>query len=470
MKQLDVVFRKGPPERWSELYLTQEQCSQFMVLNHERIQLQFGQRCKPVQVFMVQNQDTGVVQCSQDILEDLLIPESVTLPLFLEPNKRILIIGPVVGILANVHWKQVTGIHGEQEKVFRKLLDAAHLEQVFGYVLSPLEIDWSKDFAWGYFYQQKNETGSEWKRTKLPLPNVIYNQISSRKFEKRPQVQEAIKRLRNLLAHRFFNPEYFDKWQVHRWLLKDAATAEYVPESMRVTKAASIAALLQRYGSVYLKPIHGSLGIGILKLTQLPDGRIQYQLKQKSSIVQGYAKGVAQALKLAISGKKVRYMIQRGLPLMTYKGRPFDLRVLVQKDGEGKWSRTKLFARIAKQGDFTSNLTTGGDAKPIRELLQELIHDQAKVNQIMKDVKTCIKLIPASIERQSDSILGELGLDLGIDMNGKVWVIEVNAKPWKKTETVHGNPVLVDRAFQRPMAFARYLAMSDLEPTVTTQT
>lgn len=56
-----------------------------------------------------------------------------------------------------------------------------------------------------------------------------------------------------------------------------------------------------------------------------------------------------------------------------------------------------------------------------------------------------------------DGPLGELGLDLGIDRRGRVWLIEVNAKPYRKVLDA-GPKKGVRLSFRRPMAYARHLA------------
>ncbi|MGZ4135856.1 MAG: YheC/YheD family protein, partial [Tumebacillaceae bacterium] len=60
--------------------------------------------------------------------------------------------------------------------------------------------------------------------------------------------------------------------------------------------------------------------------------------------------------------------------------------------------------------------------------------------------------------------IGELGLDLGLDESGRIWVIEVNAKPWKKPNIAEGEwKNLALLAFQRPVQFATYLCQKHLD-------
>ena len=62
-----------------------------------------------------------------------------------------------------------------------------------------------------------------------------------------------------------------------------------------------------------------------------------------------------------------------------------------------------------------------------------------------------------ALEEVLDNPLGEVGLDLGVDRSGRVWLIEVNAKPFRKTADA-GPKRQVWRSFHRPMAYAKYIA------------
>nr|MBO2476611.1 hypothetical protein [Bacillota bacterium] len=54
--------------------------------------------------------------------------------------------------------------------------------------------------------------------------------------------------------------------------------------------------------------------------------------------------------------------------------------------------------------------------------------------------------------------VGELGLDLGIDRLGRIWLIEVNSKPFLQMTREAGSPHILGLSVQRPLRFARYLA------------
>jgi glutathione synthase/RimK-type ligase-like ATP-grasp enzyme len=391
----------------------------------------------------------------------LLSPDLIR-GLHLQPGEKLrlhhrngrLRIGYIFGILANV--KTENGqITGQQQQAFRNLLEAARRYGMCGCVFSVEDIDWDDGTVACFLLEGK----MRWAKKRLPLPDVVYDQIISRRYINRSDVALLRERLKKMLSKRFFNPGYFDKWQVHRWLIGDRRTVSYVPGAIRFESVEQAAPFLYQYPDVYLKPVHGSLGIGIIRARRRADGRIFYQIKKKDgSLRQEYAGSVSVFLKKFEKRlKKGPYLIQRALKLKNWQGRPFDIRVLLQKDGAGNWKRTKTFCRIAKAGQITSNLSTGGDALAVKQVLQEM-YEEKKVRRIMRRLREIAEAVPQVIEQENEGTIGELGLDLGLDEEGNIWVIEVNAKPWKKPNTEKGEwRDLALLAFQRPVQYARYL-------------
>ncbi|ASS75547.1 hypothetical protein CIG75_11490 [Tumebacillus algifaecis] len=393
---------------------------------------------------------------SKELIAELHLPTGTKLNL--HKTSGGLRFGYLFGILANV--KTVDGqLAGQQQQVFKNLLEVARHLNMYGYVFSIADIDWNDRSVLGYRVEGK----AGWTSKRFPLPDVVYDQIITRTYMNKKEVSDARKRLMGLLEKRFFNPGYFDKWQVHRWLHKDQRTASHVPDAIRFESVEQAAPFLYQHTDVYLKPVHGSLGIGIIRARRRADGRIFYQIKKKNgSLRQEYAGSISMFLKKFQKRlKSGPYLIQRTLRLKNWQSRPFDIRILLQKDGAGNWNRTKMFCRIAQQGQITSNISTGGDALAVKKLLQEM-YDDKKVRVIMSQLRVISDAVPKVIEQENNSTIGELGLDLGLDESGNIWVIEVNSKPWKKPNIEEGEwRDLALLAFQRPVQFADYLCEKD---------
>ncbi len=419
--------------------------------------LAFGQKNASVRLRSSDRPEPDVVRVSSDLIHALHLPVGEQLSLY--RNGEQIGFGYVFGILANLK-TDGDQVCGSQQKVFRNLLQSAHALQMYGYVFSVAGIDWESQTVLGY----RLEDETRWANKRLPLPDVVYDQIISRTYINKSEVAQARERLMRLVASRYFNPGYFDKWQVQRWLKNDRRTAAYMPDAIRFESVEQSAPFLYQYSDVYLKPVHGSLGIGIIRAQRRPDGRVFYQIKKKDgSLRQEYSGSVSVFLKkFQVRLKKGPYMIQRTLRLKNWQGRPFDIRILLQKDGTGSWQRTKMFCRIAQHGQITSNLSSGGDALAVKQLLKDM-YDGILVRKIIRQLREVAEAIPLAIEQGGIGTVGELGLDLGLDEEGRIWVIEVNAKPWKKPNTEDGEwRDLAQLAFQRPVQYAKYLCETAL--------
>lgn len=72
-------------------------------------------------------------------------------------------------------------------------------------------------------------------------------------------------------------------------------------------------------------------------------------------------------------------------------------------------------------------------------------------------IKQLCQQVAETLEKASRANYGELGLDIGLDKNGSPWLIEVNSKPRKTTES-EVSQVIVKNTFRRPLEYSAYLA------------
>lgn len=214
----------------------------------------------------------------------------------------------------------------------------------------------------------------------------------------------------------------WSKWLKTAALLSDPRIAPHVPETSRFTKEA-LRRMLGQYGFVVLKPVKGSGGVGLMKVTQ-NGGTFAY-----SSYNTKRTFGSFDPLLRAVNkGRRGRsYLIQRGIPLATIHGRPVDYRVKYMKQPDGSWVFRALVGRLAKPGLFVTNLCRGGtllsSAQAIRESLNgDMV--EAKKEEMRNMARICKEALVSRFPG-----LGQLGFDYGLDQNGVLWIFEVNTKP-----------------------------------------
>ncbi|MBT9177197.1 MAG: Endospore coat-associated protein YheD [Firmicutes bacterium] len=101
------------------------------------------------------------------------------------------------------------------------------------------------------------------KRTKCPLPDVVYDRVSSRTAERAPSFVRAKEQLLSCPV-KYYNRFFFNKWDVHRMLEKHAATKGHLPPTEELSSVDVLEKSLRHHSVVYVKPAQGSHGAGIL--------------------------------------------------------------------------------------------------------------------------------------------------------------------------------------------------------------
>lgn len=362
---------------------------------------------------------------------------------------------PVVGIMARPRVSD-GAFAGKQGPVLMKYLETARRLHVLACVFDPRDVDLTRHRLTGYMLDASARRESpRIMRVDLPIPLVVYDQLLSRRYENAKDVAAARAYLKGH-AH-LFNDGYFDKWEVYQWLAARPQLRVALPKTELLTGVQPLRKLLAEYETVFVKPIHGSLGLGIVKLTRVEQG-FQALLRTKEGNcdegVFSSAQDVYAHFRKRWQG--TRHIVQQGLQLYEVGGRPVDVRAIVQKNGEGKWQSTKIFVRMAGSGEFISNLTTGGEALPLNHLAQ--VDKTLKLARIKKEIRQLVNAIPEAIEEGAARTLGEMGIDIGLCESLRPQIIEVNSKPWKTPETVNGSMELVELSFERPIRFALHLA------------
>lgn len=371
---------------------------------------------------------------------------------------------PTLGVMARPRVVEGQFV-GKQGPVLLKYLETARKLHAFACVFDPAEVDCARGRLVGFVLDPSaHRDQPRVQKVDLPIPRVVYDQVLSRRYERTATVVAVLTALKEHAA--VFNGGYFDKWEVHGWLSDTPELKPYVPATELLTGPGVTRRFLEQYPSVFVKPIHGSLGLGIVRVLR-KDSKWTAVLRAKTGNQVEYVTDSAKDLYAHFRKRwqATRHVIQQGLPLLLVSDRPVDIRVITQKNQVGEWQVTKLFVRMAGDGEFISNLTTGGEAFSLSELAKS--EPSVHIARAKREIRHVARLVPNAIESASGRLLGELGIDVGLCADGRPYIIEVNSKPWKAPETVNGSAQLVELSFERPIRFALHLAqMPDSEKGV----
>jgi hypothetical protein len=354
------------------------------------------------------------------------------------------ILGPLVGILtAQGNRYPFTGVKTN----FIDIMKTGKRKGAIVFVFTPESIDWKKERIEGYLYHQ-----SSWKKVLFPIPNVVYNRISTRNLEDEPESQQCITRLQQISGVTLFNPHFFDKDELFSILERSPNLTKYLPKTTPLLTVQDLQDMLKSFKHVYLKPTQGKAGSGIIKVSYDPTSH-KYQLyvqkrqfskpKQTKSI----SKLWTAVRKHLISSP---YIVQQGISLAQINECPFDCRTLVQKNKQGAWQVTGLGIRVAGANRITTHVPRGGRIEAPDTVLGQ-IFPLPKAKEIQDNVKQLALDIAEDLDRHY-SHLGEMSMDIGVDKDGELWFFEANSKPMKFDE-----PNIRQKSLENLISYSQYL-------------
>ncbi|WP_166244599.1 YheC/YheD family protein [Paenibacillus turpanensis] len=386
--------------------------------------------------------------------EDLGLTNGASLRLTYKPGTNTITAGPLIGVLMSRRYSSMPDKpFGSTTTYCKELTEASRQNGAFVYFFTPEQLEHFDTSVSGWIY-----TGGRWVQGRFPVPDVVYNRLTSRKLENKTSVQQFFKEVKSKHGTSIFNERYLDKTDVFAALKQDAALKHYLPESYLLKSFATMKSMCEKYKVVFLKPIRGSLGKGIIRVTRQEGGGVVAHYSASSgSIRKTFASSAKLFSSLAGKLKSQRYQIQQGIQLASVGGRPVDFRALVQKDENGKWSVTSIVARIAGNNQFVSNLARGGTISSAPAAIARMKLNGVTRNKALANLRKASLDIAEGIEENMEGHFGELGVDLGMDTRGRVWLIEVNSKPSKNDNTQ------LDENKTRPsvkqlLLYARYLS------------
>lgn len=213
------------------------------------------------------------------------------------------------------------------------------------------------------------------------------------------------------------------KWRLHRFYAKHPVISKHLPPTALCNKN-TLNLFLDRYRTVFIKGSTQHTGKGIVKAWKTKAG---YSLIK----VRGNPRAVPDIKRLystvAAGDTKQTLLVQKGIAAARIMGRPFDLRVMMMRDGNRKWRYAGMVAKVNGQGSVISNVARGGGyVMSVEKALQKSLHlNPTHIQRIKGEVIRLSRTIMRYSEKYPFYSF-QCGIDLAVDRNGKVWIIEVN--------------------------------------------
>ncbi|MBO1510275.1 YheC/YheD family protein [Metabacillus bambusae] len=279
-----------------------------------------------------------------------------------------------------------------------------------------------------------------------PLPSIFYNRSSFNNSKSIKKVSSLIQT--NIVV---FNALPFrnGKHKINNILQGYETINKHLPKTA-MTSESSLIKMMKKYSMLILKPCHSSKGKGIMSLEEVNQNQwlLIYQTKNGNMKEIGEKQQIVKLIMKKINGKK--YIIQEKIKLSTLNDRPFDIRVILQKNDLGEWSVTGMLGKLAAIEEFVTNVGHRGEFDLLESYLMK--HPSLSSSSVILQLEQLSKLIAQKLEKHC-YLLGDLGFDFGVTNEGKIYFIECNFRSqynvlkskeylyylWKQT---HTQPIL----------------------------
>jgi uncharacterized circularly permuted ATP-grasp superfamily protein len=212
------------------------------------------------------------------------------------------------------------------------------------------------------------------------------------------------------------------KWKMHQFFAQNPQISSFLPPSALLTPT-SLVTFIDRYNTVYIKANTIHTGRGIVKAWKNRNG---YQYVRVRGKVQNSPSANHLFKKVKEISLHELFIVQKGIDLATINGRPYDIRVMMMRDGARKWQFAGMLAKVHGPLSIVSNIKRGGGyVIDVESALAQSNFDKVQIRRIKNQlIELSRKIIQYSDKYPFYSF--QSGIDLAVDKSGSVWIIEVN--------------------------------------------
>ncbi|WP_058308278.1 YheC/YheD family protein [Gracilibacillus massiliensis] len=306
-------------------------------------------------------------------------------------------------------------VHRQPDKLKHEALyqEMARVGHTLGFetiLFSTQDLDQISHTTHGSIFQE-----SKWIKIETDIPPVIYNRIPNRAIENHKTIKKAINHLKT--SSILFNPNFFNKWQVYD-ILKNSDEVNYLlPETIFHPSSATINETLTQH-PVYLKPVKHNKNLYSYYIEKV-DNRLFVTIFNKSKEYKYFESWELFFNEYFPKGSH-QYVLQDAIRYKEYQEKPFHFRLYTLKNSDHEWQVALNYMKELSSSSHNTNET-------VISLSSVFTKNEAGV-MLQKLDKIALKLSNI-LDTHMDKSLGELGFDIALDQENRLWLAEVYAKP-----------------------------------------
>lgn len=364
----------------------------------------------------------GRLELSPDVWEQLAVPlEGLRVQMRQRGPARVEL-GPAVAVVyaGQAEWLPVGKAAERAALCFGHLVGAPGL---FALAFDD-SIDWNAGAMTGFLLDNRSDHVGQVVPARFPIPAAVRLSFSIR--------HRVVRQLRERTGNRAFNwIRGMDKNQFHALASGDATVREHLPETRPVKGPFSLAAMLARHRTVFVKHVLGSRGRSLARVRLTDNGLDVAHLEggRMVTVPLPDLEGVMTYLRPVLG--RGRWIVQQGVNTHGLRGQAAHFRIVLLRDWAGMWRCPTTEALAAADPDLVfTNQANGGEPEVLVEhLMQHHGLSPASARRCEQEmIDLCLRV--ARLLEGPFHPLGILGFDVAREvLTGKLWIFEANAIP-----------------------------------------
>lgn len=308
-----------------------------------------------------------------------------------------------------------------------------------------------KQHITGTYY---NETMQKWESNRYPMPDVLYNRRSEGGTPK-------ARRFRKLVAGlkiKTINPvNDFYKWDLYRRLWDLPQMRPHMPQTVIYRESDDLQVMLDRYKTVYLKPVKGRYSNQVVRIRQLESDAYEYSYVDDQLRIK-----VADSWNQLINFippfyKGKQFVVQEAIQIYKLNGRIVDMRAELQRNRQGELVIVAISARLGAPHSPVSSTRADTTIFRFADFFKEnLTCSKEELNNLFNQVDEFLKKVFLSVEKIY-GVFGDMGIDFALDRDLNLWLIECNSKSAKVALFLSFDQPVIDSVFLNPLEYAKFL-------------
>lgn len=261
----------------------------------------------------------------------------------------------------------------------------------------------------------KHYVNGRWQSSEFPFPDVIMN-VAYPRSEKQLEIYNRL-----LKKIPFTSYSVGNKMNVYEKIRKGRTFADYLIPYKVIETAEDVLKYLDKYKKVIVKPVKGKHGNNVYFIESMYQ---YYLIIDEKKTVNGRKSALIDLINELIGEDK--YLVQKYIECKRKSGESYDIRLLLHKDGKGEWE-VDIYPKLGTKDKIITNVSKGGQVTILRNFLKNEFGDS------YKDMENYLVVFALQFAKHFESLynhdFSELGIDIGLDENKKIWIYEVNWHP-----------------------------------------